>query len=283
MEEFDIESVADIDRTDIDDFVEIYLVGKVGGSTIERYYLTIGPLFNFLERRGTIDENPFEETTFSYYQIDASPTRKEEGDPVYIEPEDKEELVRNVRRPKIRNKLIINLMWSTGIRSSGAVNIELEDIDFQDRSISLPAEKNKSKASRRVWYDEKTSFLLDKWVNGGYRTSFPHSNSSYLLVSRKAEQIRAQAINRMVKNAAENAGLQEQETIRGVSHYDITSHVLRHSYGVQKARSGMPIKQLAMLMGHSDTSTTEKYMKLADRDLRQAAKNHEGDVSLDNT
>ena len=287
MDEHNIESVTEVDERDIDDFVELFLVDRVSGSTVRIYYTSLRPLFHFLERRGHYDEdqsNPMEEVSLSDYNIDTSSSKREKEEPIYLEPEEKDALVENVHRPKIRNKLIINLLWSTGMRASGAVGIKIEDIDRDDRSIFLPAARNKSDQDRTVWYDDKTAFLMDQWLDGGYRDSFPRSDGSpYLLVSRKSDQLLSRSLNRMVKQSAENAGLQSTQEIRGKEYAKITSHVLRHSYGVQKARSGMPIKQLAMLMGHSDTSTTEKYMRLAKRDLRKAAKEHQEDISIDST
>ena len=284
MQEYNIESVIEVDKRNIDDFLELYLVDRVSGSTVKSYYTSLRPLFHFLERRDHYAEdqsNPMEEVSLSNYNIDTTPSKREKKEPVYLEPEEKDALVENVHRPKIRNKLIINLLWSTGMRASGAVGIKIEDIDRDDRSIFLPAARNKSEEDRTVWYDDNTAFLMNQWLDGGYRDAFVHADSSYLLISYKSDDMTTTSLARVVKGAAEDAGLQSTIDQNGREYAKITSHVLRHSYGVQKARSGMPIKQLAMLMGHSDTSTTEKYMKLAKRDLRQAAKEHQDDISLD--
>ena len=286
MEEYGIDDVTEVDERDIDDFVELFLVERVSGSTVKSYYTSLRPLFHFLDRRGHYGEdqsNPMDEVSLSNYKIDTSPSKREKEEPVYLEPEEKDALVEYVHRPKIRNKLIINLLWSTGIRASGAVGIKIEDIDRDDQSIFLPAARNKSEDDRTVWYDDKTAFLMNQWLDGGYRDAFVHADSPYLLISYKSDDMTTVSVGRVVKDAAEDAGLQSTIDQNGREYAKITSHVLRHSYGVQKARSGMPIKQLAMLMGHSDTSTTEKYMKLAKRDLRKAAKEHQEDISIDST
>lgn len=290
MKEREIDDVRGIEPIDIDDFVELHLASRLSGSTVRNYYNSLIPLFDYLVDKNQIEENPMDAKEFSDYQIDDSSPKRSDDEPVYIEPEEKEALMDNVQGRKVRNRLIIQLMWDTGMRASGLCNIKMDHVDREDQSVFLPSDTNKSKSSRTVWYSDDTAFLMDLWLDRGYRNSYAHAlDSDYLFMSERGTDLSPKAVNDMIKEAAKEAGLQsvayegkaaETDNKNSRTYHKITSHVLRHSYGVQKARSGMPIKQLADLMGHSDTSTTEKYIRLGKKDLRQAAMDHSKDVSI---
>lgn len=98
------------------------------------------------------------------------------------------------------------------------------------------------------------------------------ADSPYLFVSRKADRLRTENVGRMVKKAAENAGIQSvlYTDQRGHERTRITSHALRHGYAVHALKSGIDIRTVQEHMGHAKIETTMKYLQLIDDDVKES-------------
>lgn len=114
--------------------------------------------------------------------------------------------------------------------------------------------------------------LLNIWLDGGYRQSFTHAESSdYLFLSERSEQLHPHQINETVVKAAKNADIQSKMYTdgNGQARYKITAHALRHGFAVRSLKNGMDIKTLADIMGHESLDTTKDYLELITDDLRE--------------
>jgi len=223
-----------------------------------------------------IDESPFDSSRLdkqSYLGDNSGSAaerkkRTEKEDIKYISESEKDQLKAHAPNPKMKNELLIELMWQTGIRQSEAVLIELSDIDKEKRQIDIFAPKTGD--YRTVYYQPSLDIALEQYINGGYRDRFTSAeNSSYLFVSRKGPKMKPKSVNIMVRQAADNAEIQEitGENKNGPIH-KITSHAIRHGHAVHSLKSGIDISYIKEHMGHSDISTTQVYLDLIDTDIR---------------
>ncbi|GAA0247672.1 tyrosine-type recombinase/integrase [Haladaptatus pallidirubidus] len=223
-----------------------------------------------------IDEDPTEDFDASELKNIMSGTKKAEAlkqDIFYVTPEQKELLTENVPNPKLRNALICRLLWQTGIRQGELTEIKLSDINRDERSIRIRAEKTYS--NRMVYYQSSLDFLMNQWIDGGYRSShITASDSPYLFLTYKAPSIKKNYVNDIVKDAARKAGIQETmyKDASGNSRHKITSHALRHGFAVQSLKNRMDIRTLSSVLGHSNLETTKKYLRLNDDDVRDAVR-----------
>lgn len=211
-------------------------------------------------------------------------TRKEENIPeeYYLTAGEVNELIENVPSPKLRNRLVIKLLFHCGLRRGECATIKLDNIHRDDRSITvtnLKAGKNQP-LTRKAYYGQEIETLLTAWINGGDRNALYMADSSeYLFPTHKTEHLSGNRINWVVKTAADSAGLQGKigYTDKGGNEkLKITAHTLRHSFAVHCVRSdtgegSMDIKTLADLMGHADISTTQKYLRFRDERRKDAA------------
>ena len=113
---------------------------------------------------------------------------------------------------------------------------------------------------------------MDRWVDGGYRASHNRApNSEYLFVSDYTPRLEKQRINKIVKEAAQKAGINEvmYEDKGGGKRWKITSHALRHGHAVEAIKSGIDIRTVQKHMGHSSLEQTMKYLRLIDDDVRE--------------
>ncbi|MFC5136219.1 tyrosine-type recombinase/integrase, partial [Halorubrum glutamatedens] len=253
---------------------EIRQNGYSDASISNRYY-SLKKYYDYITEE---DESPFNSSKLKNadYTNDSSGSaeerkkREDKEEIKYINKEEKDLLKANVPDPKLRNELLIELMWQTGIRQSEASLIELNDIVWDERKIDIFAPKTGT--WREVFYQPSLDILLEQYINGGYRSRFTSAeNSSYLFVSRKSERIAPGNINKVVRKAAELAGIQEEvgEDVNGDPRYRITSHAIRHGHAVHSLKSGIDISFIRQHLGHEDISTTQQYLDLVDTDVKQ--------------
>ncbi|WP_226022195.1 tyrosine-type recombinase/integrase [Halomicrobium salinisoli] len=198
--------------------------------------------------------------------------RNQTREPIlHIEPEEKELLCENVPNPRLRNELLIRMLWQTGMREHEIRNLRIEDIDRDERIITIYS--GKTEDSREVPYQSNVETLLSQWLDGGYRDRFANSVSDYVFISAKKKKLTPGSINTVVKKAAESAGIQEEIGTDGAGNtrWKVTTHTLRHSFGIQCVKNGINIRYVQELMGHDDITTTQRYLEAVSNDAVQAA------------
>ncbi len=270
-----------ITTEDVDGYLDV--MSKQGYSDASRLtrYNYLRSLFGWLIDEDVLDSNPAEDIDLKDdHGISRKYTRRavearSRGSIVYIEMDEYEQILANLREPRLRNELLVKLMMNTGIRPSEAVKIRLRDVNRDERRITIDTSKRKGH-TRPIWYSEQVALLMNRWL-GTDRASMPTaSDSPYLFLTRYSEQMAKSRPNRIVGAAAEDAGIQEVlfKDADGKKRNRITAATLRHSYAVHSVRSGMDVRTLQMLMGHESISTTEKYLEFRDDTLRQETLQH---------
>lgn len=246
----------------------------------------ISTFYQELERMGQEDgfslpktppENPAEDLDMSGWKALDAGTKKSQhsrDDIQYFTPQEVEKLFENAPAPSLRNSLIIKLMYQTGVRAGELTNIRIKDIDREERRINIREEKNNE--NRAVWYRESITSAMSMWLDVE-RNSVPTARESpYLFPTERGEQISTDTVNRIVKTAAEAAGLQEvvYKDSGGGQQFKYSAHSLRHSFAVQSLRNGMPVRMLQELLGHDKVETTEVYLSIIEEDVRDAARQY---------
>lgn len=163
------------------------------------------------------------------------------------------------------------MLWQTGVRAHELSGIKLTNIDREERAIRVHSDKTDS--WRTVYYQPSLDFLIDQWLDGGYRDSYgPSDRSPYLFPSQRSDRLNTDSIGKIVKQAAEDAGIQEvmYEDAAGQPKHKITAHSLRHGHAVYALKSGIDIRVLQEHLGHSNLETTEVYLQLIDDDVKDA-------------
>ena len=139
----------------------------------------------------------------------------------------------------LRNKLIIMLLYSTGLRVSELVHIKLVDIDFLENNIRVTG---KGAKDRVVLFDNETRELLKVWLD------FRSSDSDYLFFNKHGGMISTRIVQNMVRGYGFDC-LGKR----------VTPHMLRHSFATHLLKNGVDIRGIQLLLGHSSLSTTEIY------------------------
>ena len=217
-----------------------------------------------------IPENP-EAQYDGTWSVSESHKHSESGDEIsYLSPEEVRKLWKNVPSPRVRNRLILRLMYQTGMRVSEVINIRYKrDIDYDNQIIKIPSSTSKGD-SRKVAYKSSLNDLLRRWVDGGLRRGVPGADESeYLFPTVESDKISRETIRRIVRKAAESADLNHDiyTDKAGNTRTKVSPHILRHSMAVNSLKAGtLNVRELQELLGHSNLSVSEKYLKIASKD-----------------
>ena len=140
---------------------------------------------------------------------------------------------------KTRDKLIIKLLYSLGLRVSELINLTVDNVNFEELKLTIVSKNN----CRVILLDKTTKQLIQKYLEK--RTH----ESKYLVVNKNGNQLTPRYIQLMIKKYGKESGIQKK----------ITPHVLRHSYAAHLLEQGVNIKIIQQLLGHSNLSTTQIY------------------------
>lgn len=159
--------------------------------------------------------------------------------------------------------------YYTGLRRQEVVDVKLSDLNREERLVRV---RGKGDKHHTAYWQPNLDGLLTAWLDQGYRDASPYAEESeYLFVSDSGPKVSADRLNKIVVQAAENAGIQETlyEDSKGRSRNKYTSHALRHSFAMHWLQNGGSIEGLSKHMAHSSVTTTEIYGEILDERARE--------------
>ena len=140
---------------------------------------------------------------------------------------------------KLRDKLIVTLLYSSGLRVSELINLTVDNVNFEGKQLSIVGKNN----SRVILLDESTKQLIQKYLEKKTQ------KSNYLVVNKSGNPLTPRYVQLMIKKYGNESGIEKK----------ITPHILRHSYATHLFEQGVNIKIIQQLLGHSNLSTTQIY------------------------
>ena len=277
MEEVGVDSLTDVTPTDIESYMSYMSNEDYSPKTIRIRYTALKSVFDHLsERENLIEESPFGPLEYSDFSSIMNGTKKEnttKEEITYVTPEQVEKIVDHLSAPKLRNELIVRLMFQTGMREVEANTTRIDDVDREERSVNIHGKGSKN---RTVYYQPNLDILLKQWIDGGYRASNQAAQSSdNLFITNTSEQMSTGRISRIIKNAAKDAGINEVMYVdqNGLKRWKYTAHSLRHGHAVEALKSGIDVRTVQKHMGHSSLEQTMKYLRLVEDDVRKSYQN----------
>lgn len=149
-----------------------------------------------------------------------------------------------------RDKLILEILYVTGMRIGELIKLRIEDIDFEERFIYIPPENTKTKTGRAAWISQ--AMLND--IRAYLRVTKKTKNLLFPLSTRRMQQL-------FKKYSA-------------LSSVNATPHTLRHTHIVHALLNKVPLSAIQKQVGHKRLSTTQVYSNLAPEEVREAYENN---------
>lgn len=243
-------------RDDILDYLESCSDSKMESTSIARKLVSIKVFFRFLlsEKLIKADVTDVMNSPKLWRVIPDFLSIKEIDNllDVYV-PNSKDPLT-------IRNRAIIELIYSCGLRVSELVNIQIHDLKFDDAVIRVTGKGNKE---RIVPIGAKAEKILTKYIEQS-RPELLKENTTIpkVFVSHNGRILTRAMIWNIVKSAAKLAGIKK----------NIYPHTLRHSFASHLLQNGADLRVIQEMLGHADISTTQIYTHVDQSRLRNIIK-----------
>ena len=154
-----------------------------------------------------------------------------------------------------RNRTVIDVLYSTGCRVSELCDINISDIDLDEKYLKL---KGKGSKQRIVPIGSMLYKNLLKYLN--VRDTFLQNRGEPLFLSKSKNKLDRTAVFRIIKKTAKNISLQT----------DVHPHTLRHSAATHMLEGGCDLRTVQEFLGHSSVSTTQIYTKVTKEFLEEA-------------
>ncbi|HNW05484.1 MAG TPA: tyrosine-type recombinase/integrase [archaeon] len=183
--------------------------------------------------------------------IDIKLPKKAKKIPVVLTPKEIKDLIENTSN--YRNKLIIEFIFSTGVRVSECVNMKIEDLNFEEFTGNVIAGKGNK---------DRVIILSKKWVLD-YKKYLEEREkkvkSEYLFCSDSGKPLSVDTIQKFLKVSASKAGITKK----------ISPHKLRHSFATSLLENDVNIRYIQQLLGHANLNTTQIYTKVNTNKLKE--------------
>ncbi|MCP4132897.1 MAG: site-specific tyrosine recombinase XerD [bacterium] len=162
---------------------------------------------------------------------------------------------------ELRDKTIFELLYSSGLRISEAIELKYSDIDLDNMFISVIGKGNKE---RLVPMGEEAARLLKKYMYESRSSILGERESEYFFISKKGSNLNRKSVWRLLKNYVARTKINK----------NITPHTLRHSFATHLIENGADLRSVQELLGHMDISTTQVYTHLAKKKLQEIHKKY---------
>lgn len=155
-----------------------------------------------------------------------------------------------------RNKAMLELMYSSGLRISELLNLTLTDIDFENNLVKVFGKGNKE---RIIPIGDYATMALYKYVNE-YRNSLVKFPTDVLFLNNHGNKMSRSGFFKIIQKIADDKGIKKE----------ISPHTLRHSFATHMLECGADLRSIQELLGHENMSTTSIYTHVRSDLLRDA-------------
>lgn len=154
------------------------------------------------------------------------------------------------KKRRLRDRAILQLLLSSGIRVSELTNLKIKDVDFNNRRFTVTGKGNKQ---RVCFFDKKTAHFLQRHLKERKQ------QDSKLLFCGQNSSLTPRTIQRTIKKYAKKARIREKV---------VTTHTLRRTFGARMLRHGVDTRHIQRFLGHKTIVTTQLYTNIEQPELQ---------------
>ena len=219
-------------------------------STISRKLSSLRTFYKYLVLNNKVESNPF---------LLVSSPKKEKRIPKFINYNNMEEIL-NVPNIKTkegqRERVILEVLYASGVRVSELVNIKLKDIDFSNKNILIFGKGSKE---RLVSFGDYALDYINLYLKEGRNLLLDGVKSDYLIVGKKSEKLTTRRVEQIIYDIIKRTSIK----------LNITPHMFRHTFATHLLDNGCDLLVVQELLGHASLSSTEIYTHVSNEHLRE--------------
>ncbi|MDF1610783.1 site-specific tyrosine recombinase XerD [Stygiobacter electus] len=252
-------NVNDFDKVDaklISQFFENQRKENISMSTTSRYMSSIKNFFQYLEDNNYIHRNP----TLVLTNVKIS---RKLPDVLSFEEVDKILNMPNVDEiAGLRDKAILELLYSSGLRVSELINLKINDLFFEEEIIRVFGKGSKERVvpmgSSAINWIKKYLINSRPFLENKIRSQ------NFLFLNRRGTKLSRMFIWQIVDKYSKQAGIQKE----------VHPHIFRHSFATHLLEGGADLRAVQEMLGHSDISTTQIYTHIDRNYIKQVHRDH---------
>lgn len=244
-EEFLKKDILESDTEDLEKYLKY--IKNLESTTVAHKITSIKSYFNYNIKRGIVSVNPADKV---------SRPKLTKHLPEYLTEEEVGKLLDvEVKSPyDYRNKTILELLYSSGIRISELVNIKTPNYDSEECLIRIMGKGSKE---RIVPLGDYAVNIMNDYMNN-YRPLINKKHTDYVFINNRGDKISRQFIFKVIKKEALKKGIKK----------GISPHTLRHTFATHLLKNGAHLRIIQELLGHENISTTQIYTHVTNNKLK---------------
>ena len=236
----DIENWSELDEQHIRQYVSQRHRQGLSGKSLQRELSAYRTFFRYLITEGVIKFNPAAE-------VQAPKSRRKLPDTLDVDKVKRLVEIKGDDPLTMRDRAILELFYSSGLRLSELLNLNLADIDQQESLVQVTGKGNKT---RRIPIGRHALAALTQWLK--VRNDFVSNDETAIFVSQQGRRLSARTVQKRLKDWALKQGVDVR----------VYPHLLRHSFASHVLESSQDLRAVQELLGHADISTTQIYTHL---------------------
>ena len=243
-----ISSFEEVDYRVIRNYLHFLEEKKFAKTTVSRHISSLRSFYKYLVKEKVVIKNPM---------VFISNPKLDKKLPKFLYEREVEKLLSmpKLNHPKgIREALLLEFLYATGVRVSELCNVKIKDISFSDKSILI---LGKGEKERYVYFGSKLETLLKLYVKEA-RPFFEREKNDYLFLNDSGGQLHDRRVRTILDNLLK----------KSCADFHISPHMLRHSFATHMLNNGADLKTVQELLGHTDLSTTQIYTHISNERLR---------------
>lgn len=243
------EDILTLKYKDISKYLKHVYDKNYNRNTISRKLSAIKSFYNYFKKEGIIKQSPVNNISYPKKALTL---------PKFLQYSELETLF---SIPDIndafgqRDRLILELLYATGLRVSELVNIKLDDIDINNSEIRV---LGKGSVERVVYFGEYAKDIMELYIRDGREKLLKGRVSDYLFINNKFNKLTDRGVRFILDKILEKTSIKVK----------ISPHSLRHTFATHLLNEGADLKVVQELLGHKNLSTTSIYTHVSNEKLR---------------
>ena len=246
-----VHSPGKVTASHVADYLTYLRKKKLSIKTINRHIVSNRQFFRYLLTEEIITDDPL---------ANVNTPKLNKSIPDVLTIEQVEELLevpeKENTRESQRDSAMFEVLYSTGVRVTELVSIELNKLNMDHGYVIVLGKGNKE---RIVPLGKAAIEKLKNYLAGCREKLLKGKNSKYLFVTRRGTKMTRQGFWKIIKSCALKAGINKK----------ITPHILRHSFATHLLERGADLRVIQLMLGHSDISTTQIYTQVQKERLKK--------------
>jgi len=248
-----IDRVQNVDFKTLENYHKNLLKKEYSPHSINSFLHSCKQFFSFLAAEGVLFFNPAENWKFKKPKLKLGTVLTEDEIKKLLSISDISSIL------GLRNRAILEVLYSCGLRKTELINMKVEDAAFYDQSIRI---KGKGRKERIIPIGKHAEKYVKLYLKNARPQLIKNESIDSLWISRNHKPMSGITLLTIVRNAGKEAGIEKK----------VNNHTIRRTCATHLLQNGAYPLMVSKLLGHSDLKTLSHYLKITISDLKKCHK-----------